>query len=314
MRARSIFYYAVLLVGFALHAPPSVQADERLSPATEAHPVLEDRYPARRTHFPEGVVGLADVSYAVIPGFRPLKTGSLPRPRGNQQAAPAGDLCSRRRLAVRPYSPLGGLRGLAGCARLPGCKRLRRGFGGIPSISGEAHFPAAIQDVKSAIRYLRCALVRVRDRSGAGGDLGRFGGRTAGGTGGHQLRCRRLGAGPDSAASGRRPTNGTAFCFGLRAGADSLVRSLRLHHPGTPVSRGGWPRRRWRRLAAESLSRMRSSDCETVEKAASAASYVNSKDPPTLLIHGSDDHTVPTQQSRDFLRCCAPREFPRSSW
>jgi acetyl esterase/lipase len=34
--------------------------------------------------------------------------------------------------------------------------------------------------------------------------------------------------------------------------------------------------------------------------AASAANYANSTDPPALLIHGTADHTVPVQQSRDF--------------
>ena len=53
-----------------------------------------------------------------------------------------------------------------------------------------------------------------------------------------------------------------------------------------------------------------SSDCETVEKAASATSYVDSRDPPALLIHGSDDHTVPPQQSRDFLALLRSKGVP----
>jgi dipeptidyl aminopeptidase/acylaminoacyl peptidase len=43
-----------------------------------------------------------------------------------------------------------------------------------------------------------------------------------------------------------------------------------------------------------------SSCAPAVLAAASAASYVGPTDPPALLIHGSVDHTVPVQQSRDF--------------
>ena len=43
------------------------------------------------------------------------------------------------------------------------------------------------------------------------------------------------------------------------------------------------------------------SGCSPAElAAASPAHYVGHNSPPALLIHGSDDHTVPVQQSRDF--------------
>lgn len=34
---------------------------------------------------------------------------------------------------------------------------------------------------------------------------------------------------------------------------------------------------------------------------ASAITYIDAKDPPMLLIHGINDHTVPIAQSREFL-------------
>ena len=37
---------------------------------------------------------------------------------------------------------------------------------------------------------------------------------------------------------------------------------------------------------------------------------MDSRDPPALLIHGSDDHTVPTQQSRDFLALLRSKGVP----
>jgi dipeptidyl aminopeptidase/acylaminoacyl peptidase len=36
-------------------------------------------------------------------------------------------------------------------------------------------------------------------------------------------------------------------------------------------------------------------------KAASAVSFIDPKDPPTLLVHGTDDRTVPVTQSREMI-------------
>src|SRR5262245_49182688 len=47
--------------------------------AVGTKPVLEDRYPERRTLFPGGVIGLADLTYASYTGYRPL-TLDLYRP------------------------------------------------------------------------------------------------------------------------------------------------------------------------------------------------------------------------------------------
>ena len=53
------------------------------------------------------------------------------------------------------------------------------------------------------------------------------------------------------------------------------------------------------------------SSCPTaVLAAASAAHYVDSKGPPALLIHGSDDRTVPVQQSRDFYTLLKSKGVP----
>ncbi len=41
--------------------------------------------------------------------------------------------------------------------------------------------------------------------------------------------------------------------------------------------------------------------------AASAISYIDSKDPPVLMIHGVNDHTVPIDQSRAYLAALRAR-------
>src|SRR5687768_14965375 len=60
---------------------------EGSEPAIGARPVLDDRYPERRVFFPNGVVGLADITYSALVGYRPLtldlyrqEKASTPRP------------------------------------------------------------------------------------------------------------------------------------------------------------------------------------------------------------------------------------------
>jgi len=58
-----------------------------VEPATGASAQLQDRFPERRVAFADGVVGLADVTYAAPTGFRPL-TLDLYLPRARETSAP----------------------------------------------------------------------------------------------------------------------------------------------------------------------------------------------------------------------------------
>ena len=154
MRTRPIFYYAVLLVGFGLHAPLSVQAHERLSPARR--PTRFSRIVIRPGALtsPTGVVGLADVTYAVIPGFRPLRLDLYLAPGATNKPHP---------LVIFVHGggwQSGHTRHSGAFADWPGVLASLAAKGYVVAsveyrLSGEARFPAAIQDVKSAIRYLR---------------------------------------------------------------------------------------------------------------------------------------------------------------
>jgi len=61
------------IMSFAMTLANDTAAAAEDAVATAAHPVLEDRYPERRTAFAGGVVGFADLTYSVLPGFRPLR-------------------------------------------------------------------------------------------------------------------------------------------------------------------------------------------------------------------------------------------------
>src|SRR5581483_6004784 len=143
-----------LLVGFALQLPARVQAAEAISAATAARPVLEDRYPVRRTPFANGVVGLADLTYADIPGFRPLRLDLYLAPDGTKTLHP---------LVIFVHGggwQSGHTRHSGAFENWPGVLASIAARGYVVTsleyrLSGEAPFPAAIQDVKAAIRWLR---------------------------------------------------------------------------------------------------------------------------------------------------------------
>ena len=114
--------------------------------------VTEDRFPVHKATFPGGVTGLADVVFARPNGFRPVKLDLYLPPAG----------------APKPFVVYVHGGGWSG-----GSPRNSAAFEGWPGVlaslaargyvvasldyrlSGEAPFPAAEQDVKAAIRWLR---------------------------------------------------------------------------------------------------------------------------------------------------------------
>jgi acetyl esterase/lipase len=115
-------------------------------------------WPERRTAFPGGVTGLADLTYSTIPGHRPLQLDLYLPPQGG----------GPRPLLI--YVHGGGWMG--------GGRRLSAAFGNWPEVlasvaaegfvvasisyrfAGEAPFPAAIHDTKNAVRWLRASAPR----------------------------------------------------------------------------------------------------------------------------------------------------------
>lgn len=132
-------------------APASAAA-----PTIDATPFLGDHYPTRRLAFPGGVTGLADVTYEILPGFRPLTLDVY-------LASPSTTAATVRPLVL--YIHGGGW--TTGHSRQSGAfdnwpkvlaSLAARGYV-VASLnyrlSSEAPFPAAIQDVKAAIKFLR---------------------------------------------------------------------------------------------------------------------------------------------------------------
>ena len=141
------------IMSFAMTLANGTAAAAQDAVATAAHPVLEDRYPERRTAFAGGVVGFADLTYSALPGFRPLRL-DLYQPPGAPGSHPlvvflhgGGWMSGHTRHSGAFEDWPGVLASLAAKGYVVASVEYR--------LSGEAPFPAAIQDIKAAIRWLR---------------------------------------------------------------------------------------------------------------------------------------------------------------
>src|SRR4051812_14686555 len=136
--------------GLALGDAPSTDSE----PAIGAKAVLEDRYPERRVAFPGGVTGLPDLVYSTVAGFRPLTLDLYLPPESVSGGAPViiyvhggGWTSGHTRHSGAFENWPGVLASLAGRGYVVASLSYR--------LSGEAPSPAAEQDVKSAVRWLR---------------------------------------------------------------------------------------------------------------------------------------------------------------
>ena len=301
---------AVMCFSVMLPSGTAIAAQEAV--ATSAHPVLEDRYPERRTAFAGGVVGIADLTYSVLPGFRPLRL-DLYEPPGASGSHPlvvfihGGGWMSghtRHSGAFEDWPAV--LASLAAKRYVVASVEYR--------LSGEAPFPAAIQDIKAAIRWLRARAHQYgidRQRAlvwggSAGGQLAALAATSCGVAALRPVTERLarespVGAAPPSVPGGRtvpRPEDSESDCV------QGLITWYGIFDFATIAAQSGpdGPQRLGSAETAPSryLGCALSSCSPAILAAASAASYVDSNDPPALLIHGTVDRTVPVQQSRDF--------------
>jgi acetyl esterase/lipase len=275
-------------------------------PATAAMaPPLPDvaqpvTYPPQQLTFPGGVSASFDVSYASLRGFRPLRLDLYqPAPRG--MALP---------LVVFVHG--GGWNGgdtrhAAGFADFPRELAMLAAQGYVVAsvsyrLSGEARFPAAVQDVKSAIRWLRG---RARDLNidvtrvalwgeGAGGQLAALAGVT----------CGVAPFEPPAAMGG--PEEAASVC--VQAVIDwygaSDLQNLGPDNLGQPDAAGVKP------VASSDFQPPPASDegsflgCEPAlcppmaARLASPLAFITSTSPPFLIQHGEADKVIAPRQSQ----------------
>lgn len=245
------------------------------APATSPEPSLGDPMPDRVVMYPDGALALADVPYSTIGGYRPLIL-DVYRPADRSEAKP---------LIV--YVHGGGWRG--------GHTRQSGAFSDFPAVlaelasrgyivasveyrlSGEAPFPAALDDLRSAIRFLKA------NAHTYGLDPSRVG--VFGGSAGGQLAVL------EAVACGAAPTGADKANPGVSDCPQAAVGWYGIYDfPAMPGNAGN-------PTESDYLGCARAACSAEQLQAPSAIAHIDANDPPVLLLHGDADKTVPVAQS-----------------
>jgi acetyl esterase/lipase len=268
--------------------------------------VLEDRYPRPVVDFPENVASYPDLVYSVPPGFRPLRL-DLYRPKQAPKESAGFPLV----VYVHGGGWQSGHTRHAGAfANWPAvlASLAARGYVVVSieyRLSQEARFPAAIHDVKTAVRWLRSRsedfdIDRKRAVIWGGSAGGQLAALAATSCGVEALAPAMPAAGkPDSTSSLATQSDcvhGLIAWYGVFDFATSPPLSgARAEAADSPVSRylGCLP-----------------STCADTVALASPIAHVDAHTPPTLLIHGELDRVVPADQSRAFYAVLKSRSVP----
>jgi acetyl esterase/lipase len=267
-----ISFSAALLALALLATATAAQRDFPVSAAASQ----ADVYPDRVTRFDGGVTGLADVTFSVLPGFRPLVLDLY---------LPPGKATHPLVVYVHGGGWVGGnTRHSGALTDFPrALARLASEGFTVASVeyrlSGEAPFPAQLQDLRAALRYLRANAAKYRIEPDKVAIWG-------GSAGGHLSALAALSCGDrsldpvmkDSPPAGSECVQGAVIWYGIFDFAPMAARPE----------------------AAVTAMLGCKENCQEAIRRASPVTYLDAKDPPFLLIHGEQDHTVDVSQSRNF--------------
>jgi acetyl esterase/lipase len=279
--------FAPLFALFLLNAATSFA---QVATAREA--VMEERYPQPEVKFAGGVTGLPDLTYSVIPGYRQLKLDLYLPPGDRTGARPlvvyvaGGGWAADRPRNAGPIEDFPGVFvGLAQKGYVVASIRYR--------LSGEAKFPAAEHDTKTALRWLRSQAAKYgvdKNRvviwgSSAGGQLA---GLAAVSCGDPKLApVQPTGSGATKIPDESDCVKGAVIWYGI----------FDFAQMGAPPNANPTAANRPPGADATFLGCKPGEECAARQNA-SAVNFVDANDPPMLLIHGSVDRVVNVRQSQ----------------
>ncbi|WP_159592475.1 alpha/beta hydrolase [Chelativorans xinjiangense] len=259
---------------------PAQGASQDLDFPTAPKPPAGDAFPERSVQFPGGVVALADVTYDTQVGYRPLTldlyrdpNAAEPRPAILYIHGGGWERSHKRTAGVFTDFP-GVLANLAARGFVVASAEYR--------LSGEAPFPAGINDVRAAIRFLR------DNADEYGIDPERIGiwGSSAGG----QLAALAAVSCDESDLElFAKGTSETSTCVSAAAIWYGIFDFGSGEAPEPSLSAN---------VPTRFLGCTPGYCANYLVKAASPISHVDEKDPPFLLAHGTDDQIVPISQSQ----------------
>jgi acetyl esterase/lipase len=298
-------FLSTVLIGAAVTTLAARAEAPAIDAAVAATPVLDDRYPRVAAEFKGDVESFPDLVYSVLPGYRPLRL-DLYKPTRSPASAAGFPLVV--------YIHGGGWQ--SGHTRHSGAfanwpavlaKLSSKGYVVVSveyRLSSEARFPAPLQDVKTAIRWLRARSMDFSiDRTKAVVWGGSAGGQLA------ALAATSCGIGelaPKFMKDGKPDTTsvlaaqsdcvqGLVAWYGVFDFAAQPLANQRPESADSPIGRylGCNP-----------------AECGPTAALASPITHVEARDPPTLLIHGEIDKVVPATQSKAFHAALRARDVP----
>ena len=310
MGHRLVAATALLLLASTTSAQASDDIGKQIADASTIGPGVQavgaDSFAAVKIAFPDGVTGYPDLTYQTLPGYRPLKLDLFLPPASFANAGPrpmigyvhgGGWMAGgpRRSAAYVDWPKV--LASIAAKGYVVASVAYR--------FSAEAPFPAAIQDVKAGLRWLRAnaAAYNIDPKRTA------IWGQSAGG---HLAALAGLSCNVAALAPGARVVPKTAnveTVASTAVGSDeasdcvqavvgwfgiydfSTLHTLRHAASGTPAG-----------PSADNLFLgCPNGDCTLAQRQfASPVTYVDRSDPPFLLMHGADDKTVPASQTDEL--------------
>lgn len=297
----------ILAIAFGVFIVPVAAVDDARSPVPEigATVVRQDRYPAQDVSFPNHVKGVPGIVYWTQLGYRPLRLDLYLPP--DSMARPASGFPTVIFLHSGGWRG-GDLRRNGVYVDFPGLLASLSARGYVVAsiefrLSGEAVFPAQIQDVKAAIRWLRLHAPEygidparaMTWGTSSGGHLAALAAVTC-----HEPAFDPVpGSGSSPAAKSEAiALSGISDCvqgsvswFGVYDMATIAAQSRQ----DKAMSRDVPEAPEWRLLGCFAAQ------CKPAQiAAASPVTYIQANEPPMLLVVGSEDTTVPYHQTLEM--------------